>query len=598
MLGRYPQAFELVWQASPRHALMVTTLTLIGALTIPAQIWLTKVLLDRIGTVGPDPQNWGPLLLPITAFVLTLVISDVSASLRSSLRDVLQMHVSNHVRSLVLQKAVSLDLAFFETPALHDRLENVLRDVWRTQNLPWILLDTTGAVLSLVVTCGLLVPLHPLAVPLLVVLVIPQLVARARYTNLEFTLWNRRGPTQRMASYVQTLLTQGDAVKEVRLFGLGPWFLHRFRAANREVADEYGSRLLAQERWNLLTTLLAVTGLGLVWIYAVWQAVSGRITLGDLLLVFQASEQVRTNLSHFVDSIGVFYEHSLYVGELHEFLALEPDDVPGALTPRPVGEGPSPMVRRPLQQGVEFRGVSFAYPGADRPVLEDVSFTIPAGTSMALVGENGAGKTTLVKLLARLYEPTAGCILLDGRDIREYEPAELHRAIGVVFQDFVRYHLTARENIGLGRIEHLHDRARIRAAAEASGALPLLEKLPFGAETLLGRTFEGSVELSGGEWQKLALARAFIRDAQVLILDEPTAALDPLAEHEVFQRFAELTAGKTTLFVSHRFSTVKMARSILVLENGRVLEQGSHDELMARDGQYARMFRTQAKQYL
>lgn len=603
VLGRYPQALRLVWQANPRYTLLIAILTVIGALTTPAQIWLTKVLIDRVSLLvqgaGPGQTvDWPAILPPTIAFVLALVISDGSASLRNSLRDILQTQVNNHTQALILEKAASLDIAFYETPAFYDRLENAMRDVWRTQNLPWILLDTSGTALSLLITSGLLMGLHPLAAPLLVITAIPQLVARARYVNLRFKMWTDRAPAQRMVNYLQHLLIEREPVKEVRLFGLEAPFLQRFRQFNQQLVDEYKSILFAQERWNLLATLLSVVGVGLIWIYAIRQAALARSTLGDLALVFQAATQVRSGLGQLFTSMGVFYEHSLFVGNLYDFLELKSDAVAGALAPmRAVDQAP-PTIAQPLQQGIEFRHVSFRYPGAERAVLQDVSFVIRPGTTVALVGENGAGKTTLIKLLTRFYDPTEGAILLDGRDLRDYDLADLRRTVGVIFQDFVRYHLTARENIGFGQLDQVENAERIGRAADKGGALPVIEKLPKGYETLLGRTFEESVDLSGGEWQKLALSRAFMREAQVLILDEPTAALDALAEYEVYQRFAELTADKTTIFISHRFSTVRMAQQILVLEQGRLIEEGTHAELMVCDGQYAKMFTTQAERYL
>jgi len=606
VLSRYPQALKLVWQANPRYTAIIAVLTLISALMAPAQIWLTKVLIDRVSLIVQVAQGadqgpavaWQALLVPATAFVLALLFSDVSASLRSSLRDILQMQVNNHAQALILEKAAGLDIAFYETPAFYDRLENAQRDLWRTQNLPWILIDTSGAVISLVVMVGLLVRLHPLAAPLLVVTAIPQLIASARYVNLRFKLWTERAPAQRMVHYLQRLLTQRDPVKEVRLFGLEMPFLARFRHFNQQLVGEHRTILFAQERWNLLSTLLSVVGIGVIWAYAILQATLARITLGDLALVFQAAEQARSRLSQLFTSMGVFYEHSLFVGNLYDFLALAPDAVEGALARKTPDHKASPPVGRPLQQGIEFRQVSFRYPGAERCVLQNVSFTIQPGTTVALVGENGAGKTTLIKLLTRFYDPTEGAILLDGRDLRDYDLTDLRRTIGVIFQDFVRYHLTARENIGFGQLEYVDDAERIGRAADKGGAAPVIEKLPNNYETLLGRTFEQSVDLSGGEWQKLALGRAFMREAQVLILDEPTAALDALAEYEVYKRFAELTAEKTTIFISHRFSTVRMAQQILVLENGQLIEEGTHTELMARNGQYAKMFTTQAERYL
>ena len=307
---------------------------------------------------------------------------------------------------------------------------------------------------------------------------------------------------------------------------------------------------------------------------------------------------MRADLGELFKRGGIFYENSLFVSSLFQFLDLQPNAVEGALArPQPSTQQSPPPIPAPLKQGIEFRNVSFHYPGAERLVLQNVSFTLQPGSSVALVGDNGAGKTTLVKLLARFYDPTEGAILLDGRDLRDYDVAALQANIGVIFQDFVRYQVTAQENIGFGRVEEIDDLTRIIAAADKGGAVPVIEKLPNGYQTMLGKTFEDSVDLSGGEWQKIALSRAFMRDAQILILDEPTAALDAKAEYDVYLRFAELTGGKTTIFISHRFSTVRMAQHILVLADGRLVEEGTHDQLMALGGSYAEMFTIQAERY-
>ena len=400
---------------------------------------------------------------------------------------------------------------------------------------------------------------------------------------------------QRMVYYLSALLSERAPVKEVRLFGLHIPFIQRYRAYTQQFAAENRALAFRHERVNLLTVLLSILGVGIVWAYGIFQATLARITIGDLALVFQAAEQVRSGSSNLFRTLGMFYEHTLFVSNLYRFLELAPDGVVGALQPQTSAS--PPRVPSPLRQGIEFRNVSFRYPGVDRDVLQNLSFTIGPQATVAVVGENGAGKTTLIKLLTRFYDPTAGEILLDGRDLRSYELADLRRQVGVIFQDFIRYDLTVKENIGFGQVEYMTEMGRIMQAADKGGAIPVIEKLVDGYDAVLGRTFENGNDLSGGEWQKLALSRAFMREAQILILDEPTAALDPLAEYDVYQRFAELTTGKTTIFISHRFSTVRMAQQILVLADGQLVEAGSHLELMAHEGQYAKMFTAQAERY-
>ncbi|NKB67838.1 MAG: ATP-binding cassette domain-containing protein [Candidatus Latescibacteria bacterium] len=339
--------------------------------------------------------------------------------------------------------------------------------------------------------------------------------------------------------------------------------------------------------------VLSAVGTSGIWVYTIYRAALGRITLGDVALFFQAAEQSRVALEDLFSRGGAFYEHALYARTLFEFLDLVPQEVGGALAPV---KNPAP-IPRPIRHSIQFDQVSFSYPGTDTEILTNLSFTLHPGQTVALVGTNGAGKTSLVKLLARYYDPTQGAIRIDGVDLRQFEPTAWQREIGVIFQDFIRYELTARENIGFGQMDQLQNQERIQVAADKGGADSFIEQLTNQYETMLGRTFAEGVELSGGQWQKLALSRAFMREAQILILDEPTAALDALAEYEMYERFAELTQARTTLFISHRFSTVRMADHILVLDEGCLVEEGSHDRLMAQGGQYAQMFKVQAERY-
>ncbi len=596
----YGRIVRLLWQAHPRYTLLIIGLTLISSLAAPAQIWLVKVIIDRVNlllttTAAGAPMVWSPLVTPAIFFALALIGADVSQSLVRALRDVVGEQIDFHVRGLLLEKAATLDIAFFETPAFYDQLEIAQQESWRTRNLPWILVDTSGQILSLVVTFGLLGRLHLFTIPLLLLTCFPQLIIQAQQSSATFKMWTQRTPLQRMVYYLSTLLSERAPVKEVRLFGLHIPFIQRYRAYTQQFVAENKALAFRHERVNLLTVLLSVLGVGIVWSYGIFQATLARITIGDLALVFQAAQQVRSGSSSLFRTLGMFYEHSLFVSNLYRFLELAPDSVAGALQPQ--ASTSPPPVPSPLQQGIEFRNVSFRYPGMDRDVLQQLSFTIGPQATVAVVGENGAGKTTLIKLLTRFYDPTAGEILLDGRDLRSYELADVRRQVGVIFQDFIRYDLTVKENIGFGQVEYMTEMGRIMQAADKGGAIPVVEKLANGYDTVLGRTFEEGTDLSGGEWQKVALSRAFMREAQILILDEPTAALDPLAEYDVYQRFAELTTGKTTIFISHRFSTVRMAQQILVLADGQLVEAGSHLELMAHQGQYAKMFTAQAERY-
>ncbi|HEX7593413.1 MAG TPA: ABC transporter ATP-binding protein, partial [Anaerolineae bacterium] len=417
---------------------------------------------------------------------------------------------------------------------------------------------------------------------------IPAFIAQSRYAELSFRVLSWRAPEARKLSYLEYLLTDYDSVKEIRLFGLGEPLLGRY--ANLFWTFLQQDQSIAQKRsfasfgWGLLATLSYYAAYA--WI--VFNAVGNLITLGDMTLYLGIFRSSQSMFEAIFNGLSELYENGLFMSNLFTFLELQPQMIVAA---RPV------PVPSDIRQGIEMRHVSFKYTGHDEYALHDVNLKINPGEKIALVGPNGAGKTTLIKLLTRLYDPTEGQILLDGVDLRDYDLRELRQRIGVIFQDFVRYHLAASENVGFGQIEALDDRPRIVRAAEKSGAHPLITALPEGYETTLGRWFSKGRDLSGGEWQKIALARAFMRDCRVLVLDEPTAALDAENELKGFQQFRELAEDKIAVLISHRFSTVRMADHIYVIERGQITEQGTHGELLAQGGTYARLFTLQAESY-
>jgi ATP-binding cassette subfamily B protein len=418
--------------------------------------------------------------------------------------------------------------------------------------------------------------------------VVPAFLGESHFAFLGYSLAHRQTPRRRELDYLRVLGASRESAKEVKIFALGPWLIRRYRELTDEIVGQ--NRALAGRR-VIVGSLLALLGsLGYYGSYAVvvYQALLRHITLGDLTFLAGAIAASSSNISALFSTFSSIADQALFLTDLIVFFGVRPKiaSKPDAL--------PAP---RPIRDGFEFRNVCFHYPGSRRMILRDLNFRLEPGCRLALIGENGQGKTTIVKLLARLYDPTEGVITLDGVDLRDYDTADLGREIGVIFQDFMRYEMPAAENIAVGRIEEARDMTRLKEAAQKSMADEVIRKLPLGLEQMLGRRFEGGVDLSGGEWQKFALARAYMRDAQVLILDEPTAALDARSEYEVFQRFADLTHGKMAILISHRFSTVRMVDRILVLEDGRIQEEGTHSELITRAGLYAGMFELQASAY-
>ena len=593
----YPRCIRLIWEASRLYAVLAFSMNIVSAAVPAAQIWIAKIVIDSVVTTLRDgaggPMDWNGLLTPIAAVFAVWFVGSLCGAAANGLQEQVGMLVRNHSQYLVLEKAAQLDIAFFETPAFFDEMVKA-REGFRANNLAVLSVSIVSSAASLLVMLGLLITVHWFAAVLLLVTAAPQVIVGGYYAGKRFTMVGDMARNQRMAHYVSRLLDSREAVKEIRIFGLHEELLKRFTRFWKTYREEAGRLRFAQKRSGFLLGLLTMAGTAAIWAYAVVRAVGGQITVGTVALAFQAAEQGRTGLSRMFRDLGLFYEHTIFAGNLFRFLDLDPRSVEGALAPPP--PSPVPFPER-LTQGIEFRNVSFRYPRSERFVLRNVSFTIAARETVAIVGENGAGKTTLVKLLARFYDPSEGTIYVDGRDLRDYDLDDLRRNVGVIFQDFVRYDLPVRENIGFGQVDRLDDSERIERAAEAGGALELVRGLPYGFDTVLGKEFDEGTELSGGEWQKIALSRAFMREAQVLILDEPTAALDAFAEHEVFTRFAQLTEDRTALFISHRFSTVRMAQHIVVLEKGELVEDGSHEELLAKGSTYARMFNTQAERY-
>ncbi|MBF8267020.1 MAG: transporter related [Dehalococcoidia bacterium] len=587
-----PRAFGLVWKCGPGVTLSMTVLTLLPALLPAAQAWVGKLIVD--GVVAAIRQELPPSqgfahVVPYLGLEFALIFAGtLIGQVRSLVEHVMHARLTNYVNSLIIRKALALDLRFFEDGQFYNKLENARRDA-DTRALR-VVTDSFALVQGLVtlVSLGaLLFRFSPWLALILFGATAPSFIAQSRYANMFFRVISWRVPESRLLRYLEELLTGQSSAKEIKLFNLGDTLLRRYHTLYWKFYAE--DRALALRRtgaslgWGLLSTVSYYGSYS----WVLWRAVSGTITLGDMTMYLTIFRQAQSSFRSIVDGLGRLYENNLFLDHLFDFLALESTMSPdGAGRPVPVS----------ITRGIEFVNVSFRYPGVEQWVLRDISLHIKPGERIALVGLNGAGKTTLVKLLTRLYDPTEGQVLLDGVDLREYSLESLRSRIGVIFQDYVRYHLTAQENIGFGQVDKVEDLLQVMAAAEKGGAHPIIERLPKGYQTLLGRRWEGS-DLSVGEWQKVALSRAFMRDADIVVLDEPTASLDAEAEYAVFRRFGELTSGKIAVLISHRFSTVRMADRIVVLEGGRVIEMGSHAELVSLGGVYARLFSLQAQGY-
>jgi len=496
---------------------------------------------------------------------------------------------TNYVSVRVMEQAARLDLTTYEDPNYYDRLERAR--VQATDRLAMIQMmgRLFQQVILTLIWSGVLIYYSPLMIVPLIIGVLPSFVGETHFAFLGYEKNFNQTPRKRIMDYLRQVGGSKESAKELKLFNLSGYLTERFRGLAGGIYDENVELANKKLVWGGLLSLISTIGYYGAYVYAIYLAIHGRYpSLKAFVFVTQAIQQASSNFQQAFSTASGIADQALFLTDLIEFFAIRPtvQNKPNAL--------PAP---RPIQRGFEFRNVSFAYPGTERMVLKNFNFTIEPGQRIALIGENGQGKTTVVKLITRLYDPTEGEILLDGVDLRDYTLEELHREMGVIFQDFMRYEMTVKENIGVGHVEVPHSNEELMAAAQKSLAAEVVAKLAGGYDQMLGRRFVSGVDLSGGEWQRIALARAYLRDAQLLILDEPTAALDAKSELEVFERFAELTAGKMALLISHRFSTVRMADRIVVLADGRLVEEGSHQQLMALGGRYAEMFEMQAASY-
>lgn len=586
------RAFALSWAAAPRLALASAALVVVQSAVPLAALVLVKLIVDAIGAavahgLPADPAASRHVFMLIAAAAGVALVAALANALAGIVGEAQAQRVADHVQDVMHAKSIEVDLAYYENPGYYDTLHRAQQEApYRPSRIARGLVGVCQSGLSLCGMAALLIALHPAVALVLLLAVVPEGVAHLRHARAQYDWRRRNTPGERRARYFSDLLTANFFAQELRLFGLGPLFIGRFRDLRDRLRRE-GLALLkrrAAHEWAAQSlATIAVFG-AYAWIAA--RAVQGTITLGDVVMYFQGFQRGQDFLRQVLRGVSSLYEDSLFLNNLYEFLDLRRKVVEPAR--------PQPMPR-PLQRGIAFEGVSFGYGG--RRVLHDIDLVIPAGATVALVGENGSGKTTLIKLLARLHDPDAGRITFDGVDARDVATTALRRELSVVFQDYARYNLSVRENIGFGDVDRAADAPQLARAARLAGASELIGRLPDGMETMLGNYVDAGQELSVGEWQKIALARALVRDAQVLVLDEPTSAMDASAEHDMFQRFHELAAGRTAVLVSHRLSTVRMADLIYVLRDGRVVESGTHDQLVRRAGRYADLFEAQASGY-
>ena len=588
-----PRLIRLVWRAAPFSLLVSIAFTLTSSLLPAAQIYISKLIVDQVVEMVGDGLAIAQMVQALLPLVLSgfglLLLQAVLQQLDGYTTQVMSDRFLLYANTQLLQQATRLDLAHYESPEFHDILNRAQQS---GSNYPMrvlrLSLTLLGQFTQLAGLLALLLRFNPLVFVLLLLSALPTFWVGVRFSERRFWMTRRQTPSRRLADYFGTILTEPKFVKEVRLFNLGGYLVNQYQDIREKFNQE--SQLLARRQSFAQVSLEIVSAIGFYGAYALvlWETIRGLVTIGDLTLYASTFQQAQSATASILTSVATLYEFNLYVSQYFEFLDLAPQ-VKSPLRPKAFPAS--------IQQGLVLQNVYFTYPGSDAPTLKNINLTIAPEECIALVGLNGSGKTTLLKLLARLYDIDRGLIAIDDIPLSAFDLSDLRRNIGVLFQDFARYALSAKDNIGFGDLANRDDSAQMLRAAGDAGASVVIESLAQGYDTVLGKMFTGGVDLSGGQWQKIGLARAFMSQAQVLILDEPTAAVDAIAEHDLFERFRQLTKGKMTFIVSHRFSTVRMADRIIVLEDGEVIEVGTHSELMNQQGRYEEMFRLQAESY-
>jgi len=582
---RVDRAVRLVWQASPGWTLTNSALQIIQGILPLAALYLMKLIVDAVtfSISAPDKsQAFKHIILLIIIAGGVALLNALGQLLANIASEAMSLTVTDHVFDILHAKSVEVDLEYYENPQYFDTMHRAQQEgPYRPTSIVNNLVRLAQNSVTLLAMTGLLLSLHWGVACVLFLAVLPGVFVRIKYANRMYRFHQERTKTERQALYINWVLTGDIHAKEVRLFGLGDLLIARFSKLHTKLRHEklaIGKQLSTADFLAQASATIAVFA---SFAFIAYRTVHGNITLGDMVMYFQAFQRGLSSMRDLLGGMASLYEDNLFLSNLFKFLTIKPK----------INEPADPQpVPRPLQKGIIFEDVSFHYPSSKRKVLKDITFTIAAGETVALVGRNGCGKTTLAKLLCRLYDPDQGTITFDETDIKQFEILSLRRNISVLFQDFVKYYLTAKENIWFGNVDQPLDEKKIAAAAKQAGVHELIEKLPEKYDNMLGKWFEDGEELSRGEWQKVALARTFLRKSQIILLDEPASSLDPRAEHEIFCKFKELTKGKTSLFISHRLSTVKMADRIIVMDKGKIVESGTYDELRQMAGSFAHLF--------
>jgi ATP-binding cassette subfamily B protein len=596
--GKKPNIFlslgrigRFVWGVKSSYSIILCFLNVLQGIVPLVMLWIGKLIIDSVVQGMRGDQTAFLKTVYLLIFLLGInILSNIIASASIVIQTLFGDLISNQINVKVIEKSISLDLFYYEDPVFYDMLTRAQREA---SYKPLAIVNQAFDLIKNMIALGsmifVLFRLHWHIVVILVAVSIPYSRAQQKYARKGYSLLFSQTQDSRKMHYFNTILTSINFFKEIKLFNLGQYFLDKYKILFQNIYKQNKQLVLKKNMALFFMSLLSVTNYIGVYAYIVYRAIYKAISLGDLTLYSGAFSQCQGRISGIANNLASLYENNLFISNLFRFLDLEPKIVGPVLSKDPTVH---------IQEGITFRDVSFRYPGTERFVLKDLNFHIKANESIAFVGDNGAGKTTIIKLLCRLYDPDRGEILLDGINIKSFDPRKYQELIGVIFQDFSQYYLTASENIGLAWLNEIHNIHRIKDASSKSGADQVIERLPDGYDSVLGRYFDNGNQLSVGEWQKIAIARAFMRNGKILILDEPTASVDVKTEYEIFRSFKELTQERIAILISHRFSTVRMVDRIFVLSDGRIIEQGVHEDLMKLGKKYAMMFKMQAEKYI